>query len=332
MRKSILLISTGGTIASVNKGKGLEPSLGANDIFERIPELEDLCDVDTCTLLNMDSTNIRPGHWLMMAETVRKNYNKYDGFVITHGTDTMSYSAAALSYLLQDINKPVVLTGSQKSIAESNSDAITNIFDAFIYACDDESSGVQIVFFGSVIMGPRARKNYAKSYMAFGSINYPEIARIQNGHIIRYIRPKKYDKPKFFDFVNPNVGLIKLTPGMKNNVLRYVLKQYDGLVVEGFGVGGLPEYSDFQQQIQEAAKDGKMIVLATQVPNEGSDFSVYKVGNSLTKNTMLLEAYDMTSEAALAKLMWALGQSSKFDEVKQLFYKPVYEDILTKVL
>lgn len=330
MRKKILLISTGGTIVSENLGEGLVPAIKAETLFSYAPEINKICRVDAIELMNIDSTNMRPAHWLLMADTIRKNYDKYDGFVITHGTDTMAYSSAALSYLLQRINKPVVLTGGQRSIAANNTDAARNLTDAFIYSCDDESSGVQIVFFGSVIIGTRARKNYAKSFMAFGSINYPEIARIQDGSIIRYIPSQKWDKPMFYEYLNPNVGLVKLTPGMSNNVMRYVIDQYDGLVVEGFGVGGLPEYSDFQKQIKEASEAGKIIVMTTQVPNEGSDFSVYRVGNTIKKESRVLEAFDMTSEAALAKLMWALGQSGEFEKVKELFYAEVYSDILTK--
>ena len=328
MNKKILMIGTGGTIASVPTENGFRPEMEENALFERVPELSTICDADFMQVLNLDSTNIRPEHWLVLAETIYRNYDAYDGFVITHGTDTMAYTAAGLSYFIQNSPKPIVLTGAQKPLSVENSDAGRNLIDAFRYACDDESMGVQIVFFGAVITGTRARKNYAKSFMAFGSINYPEIARIEDGLIIRYIPQVRCGGPVFYLRANTNVGLVKLVPGMQNDVMRFLLSKYDGLVIESFGVGGLPEYSDFYEQIRAAIDKGKTIVMTTQVPNEGSDISVYQVGNVLKKNSRVLEAYDMTSEATFAKLMWILGQTQSYPEIVKLFYTPVGNDIL----
>lgn len=326
--KKVLYIGTGGTISSINKGTGLEPSLTAEELLNRCPNIKEICEVDAKQIFNLDSTNIRPGHWLKIANEIESNYDNYDGFVISHGTDTMAYTAAALSYLIQNSKKPIVLTGAQKTIDEPTSDAIRNLTDAFIYASDDQSHGVQIVFFGSVITGTRARKNYSKSYFAFGSINFPEIARIQDGKIIRFINTEINDDERFYNFINPNVGLIKFTPGMRVDVLSYLINQYDGLVIESYGVGGLPEYSDFYEEIKKASDSGKIIVMTTQVANEGSNLSIYKVGMNIKNNIKLLEAHDMTSEAALCKLMWCMGQSSEFDEIEKMFYKTIGHDIL----
>lgn len=326
--KKILMIGTGGTIASVKTDEGLVPGITSEELYEMVPELSEICHVDCVQVLNIDSTNIRPAHWLIIAEKIKESYGKYDGFVVTHGTDTMAYTAAGLSYLIQNSVKPIVITGAQKSLAEENTDAGRNLIDAFEFACDDKSCGVQIVFSGSVIVGTRARKNYAKRFMAFGSINYPEIAHIQDGRIIRYIPQSFTEKTVFYDFLNPNVGLVKLVPGMRNDVLKFALEKYDGVVIESFGVGGLPEYSDFFEQIKQAEEDGKLIVMTTQVPNEGSDLAVYHVGNRLKTQAKVLEAHDMTSESAFAKLMWVLAQTEDFEEAQKLFYKPVYNDIL----
>lgn len=326
--KKILYIATGGTIASIDKGTGLEPGLKTGDVLDFCPSIKDLCEVDSVQPLNLDSTNIRPGHWLILANTISSNYDNYDGFVISHGTDTMAYTAAALSYLIQDNNKPVVITGAQKPINEIGSDAIKNLTDAFVYACDEDSVGVQIVFFGSVITGTRARKNYSKSYSAFGSINFPELAHVNDGKIIRYIKQDKPAQAKFYEFLNPNVGLIKFTPGMRVDVLSYLIDQYDGLIIESYGLGGLPEYSDFYEEIKRATSLGKIIVMTTQVANEGSNMSVYRVGTSVKGSLNVLEAHDLTSEAALAKLMWCLGQSDKFEDVEKLFYKTIGHDLL----
>jgi len=326
--KNILLIGTGGTIASVQTEDGLAPGLQSNEILQLVPEIQSLCHVDCIQPISMDSTNIRPGHWIKLSQVIQENYARYDGFVITHGTDTMSYTAAALSYLIQNSRKPIVCTGAQIPAGERSSDAGRNLADAFFYACDEQSHGVQIVFSGSVICGTRARKNYSKRFDAFGSINFPLLARVQDGRILRFIQDTCVGEPIFADGLDPNVGILKLVPGMRRDVMRYFLECYDGLVIESFGVGGIPEYSDFYGEIAAAVADGKLIVLTTQVPNEGSDIGVYHVGHVLKKSGTVLEAYDMTVEAAFTKLMWVLDQGGSMEEMRRLFYSPVSHDIL----
>lgn len=326
--KRILIIGTGGTIASKKTAAGLTPELDSSELLSFLPGIAELCTVDCIQVFSLDSTNVRPAHWLMIAEAIRERYDDYDGFVITHGTDTMAYTAAGLSYLVQNSCKPIVLTGAQKSIVEEDTDAKRNLADAIRYACDDESHYVTIVFAGAVICGTRARKNYSKRFMAFGSINFPELAHVQDGRVVRYVPEPYSGAVKFYEYLDPNVGLLKLTPGVNNGVMRFLIDTYDGLVVESFGVGGLPEYSDFYQQIKEALRRGKFFVMTTQVPNEGSDLSVYRVGHVLKSSASVLEAHDMSSEAVLAKLMWILGQTQDFDEAEKLFYRPVHHDIL----
>ena len=326
--KKILMIGTGGTIASKPSADGLTPDLDSKQLIDSIPSISDICDVDCIQAFSLDSTNVRPEHWLILAEIITENYDRYDGFVITHGTDTMAYTAAGLSYLIQNSKKPIVLTGAQKPIGEEITDAKRNIIDALIYAVDEGSHGVVVVFSGAVICGTRARKNYSKRFMAFGSINFPELARVEDGRVIRYVPEPYSGETVFYDNLNANVGLLKLTPGMRNDVMRYAIDRYDGLVVESFGVGGLPEYSDFYQQIKRAVERRKLIVMTTQVPNEGSDLSVYRVGSILKTSLRVLEAHDMTSEAVLAKLMWVLGETDDFDRAEALFYRPVHHDTL----
>ena len=326
--KKILIIGTGGTIASCPTDNGLAPSLTGDELLSAIPSIRAICQVDCVQAFSLDSTNIRPDHWLVLAQIIQENYDRYDGFVIPHGTDTMAYTAAGLSYLIQNSAKPIVLTGAQKPIGEEGTDAKRNLIDALLCACDEGSCGVVIVFSGAVICGTRARKNFSKSAAAFGSINFPELARLQDDRLIRYVPELITGSVQFYDYLNPNVGLLKLTPGMNNNVMRYAIDTYDGLVIESFGVGGLPEYSDFYQQIKRAVQFGKLIVMTTQVPNEGSDLAVYRVGNVLKNSLNVLEAHDMTSEAVLCKLMWILGQTRDFNTAQKLFYTPVYHDIL----
>jgi len=326
--KNILLIATGGTIASIETKDGLAPALTGEMLLEMIPEIKDFCHVDYVQLMNMDSTNIRPGHWLMMAEKIKENYDQNDGFVITHGTDTMAYSAAGLSYIIQNSKKPIVLTGSQIPASKANSDGRINLRDALIYASDNDSHNVSIVFAGSVINGTRARKNYTKSFAAFGSINYPIIAKVQDCKVIRYIPQSIEGDVIFYDYINPSVGLLKLIPGMNNKVMEFVVDNHDGLVIESFGVGGLPEYSDFYEQVKRAIEKGKLVIMTTQVGNEGSNLEVYKVGNILKNQLNVLEAYDMTSESCVGKLMWILGQTSDFKKASELFYQTINNDIL----
>ncbi len=328
MKKKILMIGTGGTISSQDDGNGLTPGMKAEALMKFCPYIKELCDVDCVQPIFLDSTNIRPGHWMKIADTVQKYYDDYDGFVVTHGTDTMAYTASGLSYLVQNSRKPIVITGSQKPIDEPGSDAIRNLTDAFICACDDNSHNVMVVFFGSVIAGTRARKNYSRSYAAFGSINFPEIAKVVNGKMIHYINDGIVGETVFYDYLNPNIGVLKFVPGLRNEILQSLIEQYDGLVIESFGVGGLPEYSDYYAQIKQASENGKLIVMTTQVANEGSDLSVYKVGAQVKNNLKVLEAHDMTTESAFAKLMWIVGVTNDFESAERYFYTTVNHDIL----
>ena len=328
--KNILMIGTGGTIASEMTPSGLTPELNSTQLLSFVPRIGEMCHVDCVQLYSLDSTNIRPAHWLGVARAVRENYARYDGFVISHGTDTMAYTAAALSYLIQGSPKPIVLTGAQKPIWFDGTDSKRNLTDAFLYACRG-CGGVQIVFNGKVILGTRARKTFSKSFQAFSSVNYPDLAVVQDEHLLQYMRCACYPSPVFYDALDDKVGLLKLIPGTPAAVLEFMLDRFDGLVIESFGVGGLPEYegdASYFDIIHRGIARGKLVVMTTQVPNEGSNLAVYHVGGRLKSALCLLEAYDMTTEAAVAKLMWIMGQTHDFDEAERLFYRPVARDIL----
>ena len=146
--KKILLIGTGGTIACKRSDEGLKPVITSEEIASYVPDVNSFCDIDSVQIMNIDSTNMQPKHWLKMAKTIEENYDKYDGFVICHGTDTMAYTAAALSYLIQNSSKPIVITGAQKPIDMENTDARINLTDSLRYASSDRSSNVNIVFDG----------------------------------------------------------------------------------------------------------------------------------------------------------------------------------------
>lgn len=326
-RKRILLIGTGGTIASEMTEGGLAPELTTEQLLTRIPAISEICSADCVQLLNLDSTNIGPAHWLQMARCLRERYGEYDGFVLTHGTDTMAYTAAALSYLVQGSPKPIVLTGAQKPIGFDSTDSKTNLMDAFRCAAED-LPGVSIVFDGKVIPGTRAKKTRSKSFQAFSSINYPYLGILRDGVLLRYIRQECGEAPVFYDALDTRVALLKLVPGMDREAADFLLARNDALIVESFGVGGLPESGGFYHCVEEALAAGKTVVITTQVENEGSDVGVYHVGHALKNKLGVLEAYDMTTEAVVAKLMWILGQTRERRAVERLFYTPVAKDIL----
>ncbi len=328
-KKRILLIGTGGTIASEMGDNGLEPELTSRQLLRYVPDISGICEVDCTQLFSLDSTNIRPEHWLRIAGSIQQCYEKYDGFVISHGTDTMAYTAAGLSYLIQNSRKPIV-TGAQKPIGYDTTDSKQNLRDAFTVAASG-MSGVLLVFNGKIIMGTRARKTRSKSFEAFSSINYPIVGMVQDGRLIQYIRPENSAPTRFYHELDARVALLKLTPGIECGVFEYLLERSSAVVIESFGVGGLPVYEtgSFYDTIKKGLDDGRTVVLTTQVENEGSDLSVYHVGNSIKQNLPILEAYDMTTEAVTAKLMWILSQTTGREEVARLFYTPVACDILS---
>ena len=328
--KKILMLGTGGTIASEMSPDGLTPELGPQQLLRYVPAVSALCEVDCLSLFSIDSTNVTPAHWMRVAAVLRERYDDYDGFVISHGTDTMAYTAAALSYLAQGARKPIVLTGAQKPINYDSTDSKLNLIDAFTCACSERIHGVCIVFSGRVILGTRARKTCSKSFAAFSSINYPELAQLHDHRMTSYIEPDYLPEPLFYERLDEKVGLVKMIPGTDPELLDFLLQRKDALVVECFGVGGLPSYDDDRlfETVRRHTEAGRFLVMTTQVQNEGSDLSVYEVGHRLKSNPRVLEAYDMTSEAALAKIMWILGRTKDADEVARLFYTPVAHDIL----
>lgn len=328
--KKILLIATGGTIASKKTEKGLTPGLNPEDILKYVPRVRGLCEVEAVQLFNVDSTNMSPDRWITIAAKVKECFDDYDGFVILHGTDTMSYTAAALSYLIQNSRKPIVITGSQRPIEKERTDAVANVEDSFLYAVDEHSHGVCIVFGGRVIQGTRARKMRTKSFNAFDSMDFPYLAIIRDGKILRYIREDVCGEPRFYLELNKRVFLLKLIPGIKPDILSYLKKDYDALIVESFGVGGLPTYEGigYEAALKDWIDSGRFLMMTTQVPHEGSDMSIYNVGMKYKEKYGLMESYDMTLEATVTKLMWILGRTRDKAEIKRLFYTPVSHDIL----
>lgn len=331
-KKKILLIGTGGTIASQKSDDGLKPSLSSNQLLKYVQGVFTFADIDTIELFNIDSTNMHPKHWLIISNCIKNNYIKYDGFVICHGTDTMAYTAAALSYLIQNSKKPIVITGAQKPIDMDVTDAKTNLYDSILFASSQKAYGINIVFDGKVICGTRARKERSKSYNAFSSINFPYLAVIQDHRIFFYIDDKKHNNENivFYDKLNTRIGLLKLIPSMDAQLLKFMALNYDAIIIESFGVGGLPSYEDvdFKAAISDLTKLGKIVVMSTQVPLEGSHMSIYAVGKNIKEEFSLIENFDMTLESAVAKLMWILAITKEPHKVREMFYTPINRDLL----
>lgn len=242
----------------------------------------------------------------------------------------MAYTACVLSYMIQHSPKPIVITGSQRPINREETDAKANLYDAFVYASSAAAADVTLVFDGKVIAGTRAKKTRTKSYDAFSSIDFPFLATVRDGKVLQYIKTEKALKPRFYDTLNPKVGLIKLTPGMQSEILNSYFMYNAAVVVSSYGTGGIPvgNYYNFYEIIKKWRAKGKICVMSTQVQSEGSDMSIYKVGTEAKSELGFLEAFDMTQEAALTKLMWILGQTENPSEVRKMFYETVNYDIL----
>lgn len=274
------------------------------------------------------------GARLTLAEAIRENYAAYDGFVVCHGTDTMAYTAAALSYLIQNSKKPIVLTGSQKPIDKEDTDARINLRDAFSYAASEKSAQVTIVFHGKAIAGTRAKKIRTKSFNAFDSVDFPVLATVREGKVLQYIEPPESVKnaaaPDFYKRLDGKVGLCCLTPGFSGAVLDSYFENNDAVVLSGYGTGGIPggEYYDLYDVIEKWRGKGKTLVVTTQVQSEGSDMGIYRVGRDFKERFSVLESYDMTWESIITKLMWILSETRDEKEIERLFYKPVNYDLI----
>ena len=338
-KKRILLVATGGTIASAEDGNGLSPALTGRELAQFVPEAADLCTLDVKQAMNIDSTNMRPSDWLRVARAIMESYDDYDGFVVLHGTDTMAYTAAALSYLIQESPKPIVLTGSQRPMASPFTDAKLNLYQSVLYATDEAARDVSIVFGGIAIAGTRARKQRTMSANAFTSVNFPPLAYIRTDRIVRSgaalhggarTGGAAGARPVVYDALDSRVFALKLTPGLDSSIFSALAGSYDAVILETFGIGGVPEQGEtgprFQDAIYSWVDSGRIAVMTTQVPEEGLDLGVYEVGRAYADHPGILRGADMTPEAIVAKTMWALGQTHDVAEVERLFNHEINHD------
>ncbi len=324
--KRIRLIATGGTIACMPTEHGLAPGLDAHALLSYAGAGAE--GVDCVDLFNMDSSNIQPEEWRKIAGKVLKSSWDYEGIVITHGTDTMAYTASMLSFMLRGISVPVVLTGSQYPIAYPDSDGRKNLANALL-AARELPGGVYICFGNAIIKGCRAVKTRTTSLDAFESINYPYVGMVANGRCYTLVAPEQGAEFAFSDALDPRVALIKLVPGTSPALLESLLaSDMRGVVVEAFGLGGMHNFRrDHTESIKKLIAAGIPVVLTSQCLYEASTPDIYEVSEPL-RNAGVISARDMTTEAAVTKLMWVLGQTDDPDELRALMRKNLCGEIM----
>ena len=321
LKKRILLLTTGGTIASMPGGEGLEPH--RSDVMEReLNQLRTYYDITVRDVMCLDSSNIRPEEWQLIARRIFEDRTGFDGIVVSHGTDTMAYTASAVTYMLPNIDLPVVFTGSQLPLADMLSDGPDNLRTAFAMAASG-CCGVFLAFDRKVMLGCRAVKIRASGFSAFDSINARYAARVSNrGLVIDHsVIPKRNGEAQLRDEISRNVFLLKLTPGLNPAIFDMLAAMgYKGIVVEAFGLGGVNVLHKGLRGIHRAVEDGISVVITTQCLYDSADLQVYQVGNKLLE-LGVIQGRDMTSEAAMTKLMWAVGQGMEPEQISALFQR-----------
>lgn len=331
MNRSILLIYTGGTIGMKQDTEtlALKP-FNFNQITEEVPELKKFgYKIDTISFDPViDSSDVVPSFWVRLVELINENYKKYDGFVVLHGTDTMSYTASVLSFMLEDLEKPVVLTGSQLPIGMLRTDGKENLISSIEIAAAADSNGrpmvpeVCVYFKTMLFRGNRTTKYNAENFRAFRSANYPILADVgihikYNPSVISY--PKEWGKElKINTALDTNVAILKIFPGIQPYVLDAVLsaKGLRAVILETFGSGNAPTSDWFIERIKKAVNDGLIVMNVTQCHAGKVNMDAYATGIALKKEGVV-GGFDITTESALAKLFYLLGKYSDIDDVKR---------------
>ena len=338
--KRVLLILTGGTISMVKHQQtgALYPADLAT-FKTYVPELATgNIQVDTVSFDPLiDSSDISIHDWVKMAQTVYDNYNDYDGFVILHGTDTMAYSASALSFMFEDLNKPVILTGSQLPIGVLRSDARENLLTAIEIAAEQDADGdalvpeVCIFFEDKLMRGNRCTKRNAEHFSAFKSYNYPSLAKAgvhitYNIHLVHYNDPRA--TLKLHTRMDCNVAVLKLFPGITKNIVHTFLNApgLRGIVLETYGAGNAPSRAWLYEELKDAISRGIIIVNKTQCLTGSVNMELYEVAQNLVK-AGVLSGRDITTEALLTKMMLLLGECEDNNTVIQMLQKNICGEI-----
>ncbi|GGI86830.1 asparaginase [Legionella impletisoli] len=325
MKKNILIINTGGTISSIKTKHGYEPAPGyVEKALQDIPALRHK-DMPKFFIKEynplLDSSNMTLSEWNRIASDINEAYQQYDGFVVFHGTDTMAYTASALSFMLEHLDKPVILTGSQIPLSEVRNDAIDNIITSLWLCAHEPIKEVCIFFNQKLLRGNRAQKVSAQRFDAFDSPNFPFLAT--PGITINLkerllLKPKS--KPFRFQTILPHfIANVRLFPGFATEVLSYILEQpIRGLVLETYGAGNAQNNDPrFLNLLEDACRRGIIIVNCSQCQHGHVKMSQYATGYTL-KQAGLISGHDMTPEAAHCKLMYLLSKYSDISHIKSL--------------
>ncbi|MBR1671423.1 MAG: asparaginase [Fretibacterium sp.] len=312
----LILFSTGGTIASIPSEEGLRPGLTGDGLLRLCPELMGFDhDIEVVNLMSRDSTDMQPADWLLMAEQIRSRAPTCDAAILLHGTDTLAWTAAALSYLLHDVPLPVVATGSMLPAGDSDSDAPDNLFAAVQFAMQlamYRRRGVSIAFGGTLIHGVRAAKADTRHRRAFVSVDYPLLGEMKDKgtHQIAWLNAQT---PKFSEGIlwgpspelERRVALVPLFPGMEARLLDAVIETGPrAVVLEGYGLGGVPG-GELLHSIRRGISSGIPFIMRAQALFGGVDLDTYEVGHRAV-DLGVLSAHDMTREALMVKLMLLL--------------------------
>ena len=321
-----LIFTTGGTIASVPTDEGLRPGLSGGQLLRAYPDLMGFDhDIEIIDVLSRDSSDMGPSDWLLLAERIRESAPQGDAAVVLHGTDTMAWTASALSYMLNDVPIPVVLTGSMLTVDEPGSDVGDNIFAAVQFAMQMamyRRRGVAVAFDGVLIHGPRAMKIDSRRKRAFVSVDYPLLGEMKDRetHKVAWLGrrvPKlSPERPWTSPVLETNVALVPIFPGMDARMLDAVLEARPrAVVLEAFGLGGVPE--GLAAAVGRGLDGGIPFVLRTQSSFGGTDPSLYEVGRRVL-DLGVLSARDMTREALMVKLMLILPLCAGRDGLERL--------------
>jgi len=324
MKPKICLLFAGGTIGMIrnSKTKALEPASTAHDIIREIPEIQKHLTLDFKMVVNIDSSNMNPSNWTEIATTIKKLYDRYDGFVVVQGTDTMAYTASALSFALQNLSKPIVLTGSLIPLEEIGSDGKNNLIYACLTATLDIAE-VCMVFANKIIRGNRAKKYHESFVAVFHSPNYPDLGELGRPTILHEWRKRRRKRVlKFQPNFNPNISVLKLFPGFDPAILDKVIERKpNGIIIEGFGPGNIPFLENtIIPQIAKANKAGISVIISNQMEKGITNLNSYE-GGYKAKNAGAISSGNMTTEATITKLMWVLAKTKKVSEIKEIFAK-----------
>ena len=324
----ILIISTGGTITSINSKNGLKPN-NSNAILSFLKAVDNSSSFEALNLFTLDSSNIQPEEWKLIAKTVYDKQNTYDGIIITHGTDTMAYSSSMLCFMLQSPKIPIIFTGSQLPIYNELTDAYQNLRYSLAMA-KSKVPGIFLAFNRKIMLGCRAVKVRTSSFHAFESINLRYVAQIDSkGLTVNYdLIPKFNSESKLNINIENNVFLLKLTPTTNPNIINLLIDNgIKGIVIEAYGAGGISFMRrNFIEYLDRAIQKNIPVCVCSQCLYEESNFNIYEVGKKVV-DIGVIEALDMTTEACVTKLMWVLGQTNNMTEIKKYFKTSIMGEI-----